>query len=179
MNEPKVNPGAGSGGGSLVAALATPPGSEIHVSGTLYHLEAAAVDIVATTPDIPDALMTSRITLIASGDEGDGVVQLRGAEGVRITAGPAMIPPTDSETTNGVEIVVAPEQMITISCGGIPGVSPTITVSSEGIIINSGAAPLTLTSLTNISISAADGVAEIDLAPEGVTITGPMVMINS
>ncbi len=51
-------------------------------------------------------------------------------------------------------------------------------VSAAGIVIDTGEAPLTFTSLTNINLSVADGVAEIDLAPEGVTITGPLVQIN-
>jgi hypothetical protein len=167
MDDPKVNPGGGSGGGD-----------EIVEAGSLYHIRANAAEIVAQTPVIPAEVMPCRITILAAGLPGDGFVRVRGSQGVRITAGPDLVPPTDSEETNGVEIICPPEQMVTISCGGIPDVSPTITVTSEGIIINAGEAPLMLTSLTNINLSVAEGVAEVDLAPEGVTITGPLVNIN-
>lgn len=171
MDEPKENLGGGSGGGISPDHLA-------HADG-VFEIEANQVKLVSQPPIPPAEPDPCIVTVEAVGLEPeDGLVNVRGTAGVRITSGPVEDPPTYDPDTQGVEIVVSEEHTVTISCGGIPGVSPTIMVSAAGIVIDTGEAPLTFTSLTNINLSVADGVAEIDLAPEGVTITGPLVQIN-
>jgi hypothetical protein len=171
MEEQKANLGGGSGGGLSPNHSATATGT--------YQIDANQIDLLSEPPIPPAVPQPCVITVLAAGEEPeDGLVNIRGTAGVRITSGPVEDPPTYDPATQGVEIVVSEEQTVTISCGGIPDVSPTITVSAAGIIINTGEAPLMLTSLSNINLSVAEGVAEIDLAPEGVTITGPLVQIN-
>jgi hypothetical protein len=171
MDEQNQNFGGGSGGGMG-------PSDGASACGT-YQIQANQVELISQPPLPPTDPQPCLITVLAAGlIPGDGRVEIRGTQGVRITTGPVEVPPASSEETNGVEVICAEDQTVTISCGGIPGESPTILVSADGIIISTGAAPLTLTSMTEITLTAADGVATVSLTPEGVTIDGPLVTIN-
>jgi hypothetical protein len=171
MKVQKLKVGGGSGGGMG-------PSNGVSAAGA-YQIQGNQVELLSQPPLPPTVPVPCVITVLAAGLEPeDGLVNVRGTAGVRITSGPVEDPPAYDPATQGVEIIVPPEHTITINCGGIPGVSPTILVSSEGIVIDAGEAPVEVASLTNINLSVADGVAEIDLAPEGVTITGPLVQIN-
>jgi hypothetical protein len=118
------------------------------------------------------------ITLLAAGMMPDGQVNVRGSQGVRITAGPPLLPPTDSDSTNGVEIVVGEAQNVTIQRGLIPGVDQKIEMTPSGITVDAGAMPVTIQSLTQITLSVAGGLSTITLGPQGVTIQGILVQIN-
>lgn len=122
--------------------------------------------------------MPSIITIAAPGMGTDGRVDLRGSQGVRVTAGPPPLPPTTSDSTNGVEIIVGETQMVTIQRGLIPGVDQKIEMTPSGITVDAGTMPITIQSLTQITLSVAGGSSTIVLDPAGVTIQGITVQIN-
>jgi hypothetical protein len=170
MDEKKENLGGGSGGG-------LGPVHRVDAGG-LYQIQANVVELVGRPPLPPAIPLPCRITLMAAGEEPtDGQVQVRGAMGVRITSGPIADPPTNSESTNGVEIIVSEDQMITIQRGTLP-TDQSIVMTPGGITVNAGDAPLTLTSLSEITLSVAEGASTISLTPEGITIQGVLVQIN-
>jgi hypothetical protein len=115
--------------------------------------------------------------VIAAGEGTDGRVEVRGVQGVRITTGPPPEPPTSSDSTNGVEIVVSENQNVTIQRGLLP-IDQKIEMTPGNITIDAGAGTLTLKSLTEITLSVADGLATITLTPAGVKIQGLLVQIN-
>jgi hypothetical protein len=108
----------------------------------------------------------------------DGRIDMRGSQGVRITAGPPLLPPTTSDSTNGVEIIVGEIQNVTIQRGLLPGVDQKIEMTPSGITVDAGGMPVTIQSLTQITLSVAGGLSTITLGPEGVTIQGILVQIN-
>jgi hypothetical protein len=106
-----------------------------------------------------------------------GQVNVRGDQGVRLTAGPPPLPPTDSDSTNGVEIMVGETQNVTIQRGLLP-VDQKIEMTPSGITVDAGMGTVTIQSLTQITLSVAGGLSTITLGPEGVTIQGVLVKIN-
>jgi hypothetical protein len=108
----------------------------------------------------------------------DGLVDVNGTQGVRITAGPPSLPPTGSSSTNGVEIIVGELQNVTIERGLLPGIDQKIELTPNGITVDAGTMPVTIQSLTQITLSVAGGLSTITLGPEGVTIQGILVQIN-
>jgi hypothetical protein len=174
----KAKFGGGSGGGAPPVHMAQVTGSQQIVGNQ--------VEIVSQPPIPPAIPLPCVTTVLAAGIEPeDGLVNIRGTAGVRITAGPIEDPPTYSPATQGVEIMVSEEQMVTIQRGLLP-TDQIVEMSEEGITLSSGGAELTLTaegqivieSLSEITLAVAGGAASISLTPEGITITGVLVEIN-
>ena len=118
------------------------------------------------------------ITILAAGLGVDGKVNVRGSQGVRVTAGPPALPPTASDSVNGVEIMVSEAQNVTIQRGLIPGVDQKIEMTPGAIKIDGGGGTITIQSLTEITLSVAGGMSSITLTPAGITIQGILVQIN-
>lgn len=173
--------GGGSGGG--------PDGDRDHSVAGAYVVAANSVELFSRVPQAADPASLvppapSTIILHAAGETPVGVgpggtVNLRGNQGVRITAGPPLGPllPTVSDSTDGVEVAVAPEQSISVQ-QGLETVGPSIKMAAEGLTIDGGMAPVTIQSMTSITIQVAGGVASITLSPAGIVIQGLLVSVN-
>jgi hypothetical protein len=74
--------------------------------------------------------------------------------------------------------MVGETQNVTIQRGIIPGVDQTVEMTPAGITVDGGTMPVTVKSLTQITLSVAGGLSSITLGPEGVTIQGLLVKIN-
>jgi len=171
MEEREERRGGGSGGGDAPNHIAS-------VGGT-YAIQAKQVELLARPAEVPDLPEPSVISLIATGIPPEaGYIEIRGTQGVRITTGPLAVPPTSSDSTNGVEIIVSEDQNVTIQRGVLPEVDQKIEMTPEGITIDAGAGTLTIKSLTQITLSVAEGLSTITLGPEGITIKGLLVQIN-
>ena len=167
----RENPGGGSGGG---------PDSKFHHHSTegRYSISANQLLLVSRPPTPPVVPSPCVITIAAPGMGMDGTVDVSGSQGVRISAAPLGLVPTSSESTNGVEIMVGEAQNVTIQRGLIPGVDQKIEMTPSGITVDAGTMPLTIQSLTQITLSVAGGLSTITLGPEGVKIQGLLVQIN-
>ena len=170
MTDDDGKAGGGSGGGLL-------PGTSYVAEEESYVLAANEVKIVANAPltAIPPQ---SVLTLLATGENGLGVVNVRGALGVRVTTGPPFVMPTYSPLTNGVEVMVTPPGTITLQQGFEPPAGQKVELGLTGITVNAGGLPVTIESATLIELKAAGGVSKIVISPEGVQITGPTVRIT-
>lgn len=148
----------------------------------VYEIAANQLLLVTKSPLQPSST-DHVITLLAPGTPEsaltDGRIELRGTQGVRVTAGPPMgeVLATDSKSVQGVEIIVGEEQKVTIQRGLLP-VDQKIEMSPGKIEIDAGLGQISIKSLTGIEISVADGVSKISLTPTGVTIQGIFVRIN-
>ena len=162
--------GSGSGGGD---DQVTPVFSDGVHSVLSQHIEFIAGGAVEIPP--PDA---STITLMADVIGTNGQIDIRGSKGVRITTGPPQLPPVNSESTNGIELVASEIQNVTIQRGLIDGVDQKIEMAPASITIDGGIGPITIQSLTEITLSVAGGLASIKLTPAGIQIQGILVMIN-
>lgn len=165
------NGGAGSGGG---------PDSKFRHFSTEGRFSVSANQMLLvsrppTPPVIPEPCI---ITIAAPGLGVDGKVDISGSQGVRITAAPLGLVPTDSESTNGVEVMVGETQNVTVQRGLIPGVDQKIEMTPTGITVDGGTMPVTIQSLTQITLSVAGGLSTITLGPEGITIQGLLIQIN-
>jgi hypothetical protein len=170
MDQNSNNFGAGGGGG---------PDAKFHAQSHDGRFSIAANQLLllsrpSLAPVIPDPYV---ITVLAAGMGMDGLVNLRGSQGVRVTAGPPPLPPTESDSTNGVEIIVGESQNVTIQRGLLP-VDQKIEMTPSGIKVDAGMGTVTIQSLTQVTLSVAGGLSTITLGPEGVTIQGLMVKIN-
>jgi len=162
--------GAGTGGG---------PDAKFHAQSHDGRFSISANQVLLTSrpslaPVIPDPYV---ITILAAGMAMDGIVNVGGSQGVRVTAGPPLLPPTGSDSTNGVEVVVGETQNVTLQRGLLP-VDQKIEMTPSGITVDAGAMPVTIQSLTQIKLSVAGGVNTITLSPEGITIQGLMITIQ-
>jgi len=175
--KPETNEaGAGSGGSPVgVAELVTQYTDNYD---GVYALGANRIELMARPPLPPAPPKPSVISLVATGLALDGRVEVRGSQGVRITSGPPMLPPTTSESTNGVEIIASEAQNVTIQRGLIPMVDQMIQMTPGAIMIDGGVGTITVQSMTEIKIQVAGGVSSITLTPVGIIIQGPIVMIN-
>jgi len=173
MSHDNGNFGGGSGGGD------DKQDNNRFFDGT-YAVTANQLQLTSRAALPPAAPDPCAITLLASDiTELKGNVNLRGMGGVRITAGPPPLPATGSDSTQGVEIEVGEIQNVTIKRGLIDGVDQKIEMTPSGITIDGGAMPITIQSLTQITLSVCGGLSSISLGPAGVTITGlPLVKIN-
>jgi len=147
-----------------------------------YGIAANRVEFT-TRPAIPPAIPTDYvISLLSAGLGVNGRVEIGGSQGVRVTAGPPMLPPAASEATNGVEVVAGEMQEINIQRGLIPGVDQQILMTpgspAGSIIIDGGAGPVMIKSLTSITLQVAEGLSSISLTPTGIVIEGLLVSIN-
>jgi len=135
--------------------------------------------LLVSRPPLPPVMPAPCvITISAVGMGVDGKVDVSGTEGVRISAAPLGLVPTDSDSTNGVEIMVGELQNVTIQRGLVPGVDQKIEMTPSGITVDAGTMPVTIQSLTQITLSVAGGLSTITLGPQGVTIQGVLVQIN-
>lgn len=105
-----------------------------------------------------------------------GIVEARGESGVRITAGPGPGLPAGKLTTNGVEIEVSDLGSVTLQQGLLA--PQRIEMSPASITIDAGAKPVTIKSLSEITIEVGGGVTKLRLSPEGITIEGLTVRLN-
>lgn len=166
------NAGGGSGGG-------TGPMDHSRFLDGRYAIAANQVELLSQPPLPPAPPGPCIITVAATDLTGmQGEVDIRGAAGVRITAGPPVLPPTNTGSTQGIEIVVGEIQNVTIQRGLLPGVDQKIEMTPSGITVDAGAMPVTIQSLTQITLSVAGGLSTITLGPQGVTIQGILVQIN-
>ena len=173
-NHPQ-SPGAGSGGGPEM----TGEGNAIQVHNGEYILVANKIDLGAQAPLPPAIGGPCKITLFAAGlPPTDGMINVRGAQGVYITAGPPPLPPAESTSTNGVEIATGEAQNVTIKRGLIPAVDQMIEMAPGQITVDGGVGMITIQSMTEITIQVAGGVASIKLTPVGIVLQGPLIMIN-
>ncbi len=146
-----------------------------------FKISATAVEMFSRPPIPPASPGPNVITLLATdllGTGEDGTVDVKGAKGVRITAGPMVLVAAHSDSTNGVEIMVGETQNVTIQRGLLPGVDQKIEMTPSGITVDAGTMPVTIQSLTQITLSVAGGLSTITLGPQGVTIQGILVQIN-
>lgn len=164
MRSDRAPDGGGGGGGPL-------PGTQIVNTDGEYLIEGNQVTIVAQPPDPPAVPGRSIVTILAAGLGVDGLVDVRGSQGVRVTAGPPPALPAASASTNGVDVIAGQTGSINLERGLLP-VDQKIEMTPAGIKINAGSMPVTIESLTGITLSVAGGVAKIKIGPEGVTIEG-------
>ena len=146
----------------------------------VYSVKANQLSLLSLPPLPPVVPDPCVITVLTSGLPElpmSGQVNVRGDQGVRLTAGPPPLPPTDSDSTNGVEIMVGETQNVTIQRGLLP-VDQKIEMTPSGITLDAGMGTVTIQSLTQITLSVAGGLSTITLGPEGVTIQGVLVKIN-
>lgn len=171
----KIVHGGGSGGG-------VPSGPE-DGSGTDYHdgtysVIANQVQIVAAPPLPPTVPVDYIISLHAPGMAMDGRVEIGGSQGVRVTAGPPMMPPASSGGTNGAEIIVGETQNITLQRGLVPEVDQQILMAPGSIVVDGGVGSVMIKSMTSITLQVAEGLSQISLTPAGIVIQGILVSIN-
>ena len=180
--EDDENLGGGSGGAAMPSAVAGCEEEDqghqtISVDGT-YSIRANQVALTSWKNIPPSADNESRIMLLAMGGleglfEDDGMVDVRGCKGVRITSGsliPILNPVMSANTTDGIEIETGVGQNVTIKRGTIPFVNQSISMTPNGITIDAG-----LTGTLTLSA----GMSQITIGPSGITIIGiPLVIIN-
>ncbi len=167
--------GGGSGKNNQVAGVQTISGNRVEIISRVP---------MATDPTDLTSPSTNAIMLLATGETPFGVgpggyIELRGNQGVRITAGPPLFDllPTSS-STDGIEMAVSPTQTITVQ-QGLEQIGPSLAMEDSGVTLNSGlAGSLVLESLTNITLKVAGGLASITLTPTGVEIKGLIVNVN-
>ena len=171
MDTEKKSLSAGSGGGPNTT-------DHIHTFDGTYSLSANSLELLSRPPLPPAPPGPFMINIVSSGMGTDGSVNVRGSQGVRITAGPPPLPATSSDSTNGAEIMVGEMQNVTIQRGLIPGVDQKIEMTPSGITVDAGSMPVTIQSLTQITLSVAGGMNTITLTPEGITIQGLMITVQ-
>lgn len=165
--------GGGSGGGQDTQ-------DQAHTYDGVYKVKANQMEFMSVAPIPPASSDTCAITLLASNIlDLSGTVNLHGMAGVRITSGPPPLPETLSTSTQGVEIEVGEIQNVTIKRGLIDGVDQKIEMTPTGITVDGGAMPITIQSMTKITLSVMGGMSTIELGPDGITIQGlPMITIQ-
>jgi hypothetical protein len=165
------NPGGGTGGG---------PDSPEHVHSVdgMFSIAANQVELVSRPPLPPGIPGPHVITILASGFGVDGLVNVRGSQGVRVTAGPPPLLATGSPSTNGVEILTSETGTVTLQRGLLP-VDQKMEMTPSGITIDGGVGKVAIQSLTEIELSVAGGLSKIKLGPEGVTIEGLIVKLDA
>ncbi len=168
---PERELGGGSGGG---------PGDGVREETTdkTHVISANQISLLAQFPLPPAIPDRSLITILAAGTDLDGVVNVRGSLGVRVTAGPPPGLPVDKLTTNGVDIAVGQLGSVTLTRGLLP-TDQKVELTPMGITINAGTMPVTIESLTEITLKVAGGVSKLTITPDGVKIEAPTVKITA
>jgi hypothetical protein len=173
MTSHEQNLGGGAGGGTGM----DDSGNNLQSAGATYQIAGNQVVLLSRTALPPAKPGPSVITILAAGAlptfADDGKVDIRGAKGVRITAGPPAIPlvspPVTADTTNGVEIMVGETQYVTIY-RGVSALNQKIEMFPNGIMIDAGVSGI-------LELKA--GASSIVIDEEGITIKGlPLVQIN-
>lgn len=147
------NTGGGAGGGTGMEES----GNILQSADSTFQIAGNQVVLLSRKALPPSAKPgPSVITILAAGSmptfADDGKVDVRGTKGVRITSGPPLMiplgasPPVADESTNGVEIIVAENQKITIQRGArtpppFQSSFQNIEMTQDGITIQSGASP--------------------------------------
>ncbi len=174
MNRDRFS-GGGSGGGTGM----DDDGNNLQSCNSTYQIAGNQVALLSRKmPPLNPAKPAgpSCITLLATGGlptlEDDGKIDIRGAKGVRITAGgvpiPMVSPPVSDSTTDGVEIMVSETQNVTIY-RGVSALNQKIEMFPNGILIDAGIGGI-------LTLKA--GESEIVLSPTGIVIKGLLVEIN-
>jgi hypothetical protein len=158
--------------------MALDPTHQPHYVDGAYAVTANQIALISQTPLAPDAPDPCVITLLAGGLTMDGLVNIRGCQGVRVTAGPPPLPATGSTSTNGVEIMIGELGKFTLQRGLLP-VDQKMEMTSEGVTIDAGAGKVTIKSLTEITLSVAEGMTKIKLGPDGVTIEALQIKLSA
>jgi hypothetical protein len=171
MDPKKIDQGAGSGGGPDTA-------EHSHFFDGTYSITANTIEVLSRPPIPPAPPGPNMITILAAGLLPDGKVNIRGSQGVRVTSGPPPLPPTSSDSVNGVEIIASEAQNITIQRGLIPMVDQKIEMAPGSIMVDGGAGTITIQSLTEITLQVAGGLCSIKLTPAGIILQGILIQIN-
>jgi hypothetical protein len=206
MNSDKQHLGGGSGGGTGMD-----DGNNLQSATCTYQIAGNQVVLLSRKQLPPAKPGPSRIVILAAGTlptcSDDGQVEVRGAIGVRITAGPSALPipglgpDIESASTNGVEIMVGEQQKVTIQrgltplaqkiemtsdgitlqCGSTPA-SPSIAITPDGITLQCGTTPVSPKiemTAEGIILSAGGAMQAITIGVNGITvIEGGVVRIT-
>lgn len=166
-----ANLGGGTGGG---------PGGKDHVESLdgVYTICANQVHLESVPPAPPAIPGPCVVTILATGMGVEGLVDVRGSKGVRVTAGPPPALSADSSTTNGVEVLVGQTGNLTLQRGLLP-TDQKIELTPAGITIDAGATGVTIKSLSSIELSVAGGLTKLRLGPEGVTIEAVTIKLSA
>lgn len=172
MDSRTEDTGAGTGGG---------PDTTDHAQSVdgRFSIAANRIELLSRPPLPPAVPGPFVITILAAGLGLDGLVNVRGSQGVRVTAGPPPLPATSSESTNGVEVLVGQTGNLTLQRGLLPEVDQKMEMTPTGITIDAGAGKMTIKSLTEIELSVAEGLTKIKLGPEGVTIEALQIKLSA
>jgi hypothetical protein len=180
------------GGGSGGDAGMTGDGNLVKTATGTYQIGGNQVFLISRkgTPPV-GGTGPSQIMLLAGGSPlgtymDDGNVFVRGCKGVRITSGqppklqPFTTPTIDSPLTDGIEMVAANNQTIMIQRGPFIDSSTTnfIELTAQGVLVNAQATVVSVKSLTQITLSVANGACSITLTPLGIILKGPIIKIN-
>lgn len=163
--------GGGSGGG--------PDGADriVELDGA-FDVAANRITLGARPSLSPAVPQRSVVTILATGLGADGLVDVRGSQAVRVTAGPPPALPMDSSSANGVEVVVGQTGNLTLQRGLLP-TDQRVELTATGITIDAGAAAVTIKSLSSIELSVAGGLTKLRLGPEGVTIEAITIRLSA
>jgi hypothetical protein len=163
--------GGGSGGGLGTAD------HERSIDGT-FSVAANQVELISRPPVPPGIPGPHVITILASGLGMDGRVNVRGSQGVRVTAGPPPLLATESASTNGVEILTSETGTVTLQRGLLP-IDQKMEMTPAGITIDGGVGKVTIKSLTAIELSVCEGLTKLTLGPDGVTIQALQINLSA
>ncbi len=167
-----ANIGGGTGGGP------DSPTNARSVDGA-YSIRANQI-FLASRPALPPSTPEPSVVSITAGDLPgmDGRVNVHGAQGVRITAGPPPLPAASSSSTNGVEIEIGELGKFSLKRGLLP-VDQQMEIAQDGVTIDAGVGKVTIKSMTEITLSVAEGMTKIKLGPDGVTIEALQIKLSA
>jgi hypothetical protein len=174
--------GGGAGGDTGMTSDDGNKGHQVKSAKHTYQIGGNQVVLVSRIPtpkpDDEDTPDPSMITLLAGGSlkgnfVDDGLVNIRGCKGVRITSGPLAIPvispSTKGASTDGVEVVVSEQQSISLVRGITEDVNQSIALTQNNIVINAG---------LQGTLTLCAGLNEITIGPSGILINGLTVQLN-
>ena len=162
--------GAGSGG----------DGDNIHYFDGFYFVAASklCMNAVGTTLG-GDADEPPYMSLVAGDEKADGIVEVHGSKGVRVTSGLPGQPPAANFQIKGVEIQTGDTQTILLARGMDQNpMCGHINMALDGIGINANQGGVWIKSLTQIKLMVAGGTSSITLTPAGIVMQGPLIQIN-
>jgi hypothetical protein len=164
--------GAGSGGGPVSS-------DQNHYATGMYSISANQIQFFSR-PQLPPVVPAPYvITLLATDLTGmQGLVNVRGGKGVRLTAGPPPLPATADDATNGVELMTGELGKITLQRGLLP-VDQKMEMTESAITIDAGVGKVLIQSMTEITLSVANGMTKIKLGPDGVTIEALQIKLSA